>query len=121
MAAPRLANPARKPVAAEGASGGEAQHSEDQDRQTTQARSIQIFNIQNFSIQARSNFAATGQKKAAEMRCRETAGKLKHTLATLPIEAARQLKTIAETHWMPQAGEAGMCLEFLDDGTFRPN
>lgn len=45
----------------------------------------------------------------------------KHTLAVLPIEARQQLEAVADTHWMPQAGEAGMCIEFLDDGTFKPN
>lgn len=45
----------------------------------------------------------------------------RHTLAVLPTEVRQQFEAIAETHWMPQAGDAGMCLEFLDNGTFKPN
>jgi hypothetical protein len=45
----------------------------------------------------------------------------KHTLAVLPIEARQQLESIAQTHWMPQAGDAGMCLELLENGTFKPS
>ncbi len=44
----------------------------------------------------------------------------KHTLAVAPVEARRKIEEIAESKWFPQAGEAGMCLAFLDDGTFKP-
>jgi hypothetical protein len=44
----------------------------------------------------------------------------KLTLAVAPIEARSQLEAIAATKWYPQAGDAGMCLDFLDDGTFKP-
>jgi hypothetical protein len=44
----------------------------------------------------------------------------KLTLAVAPVEARRQLEAIAETHWMPQAGDAGMCLTNLDRGIFKP-
>jgi Domain of unknown function (DUF2019) len=44
----------------------------------------------------------------------------KHTLAVAPVEARKQLEAIADTHWMPQAGDAGMSLSFLDRGTFKP-
>jgi hypothetical protein len=52
------------------------------------------------------------------MQVRVQAAKL--TLAVAPVEARQQLEAIAATHWFPQAGDAGMCLSFLDDGTFRP-
>jgi Domain of unknown function (DUF2019) len=45
----------------------------------------------------------------------------KHTLAVAPIEARNQLEAIASTHWMPQAGDAGMSLSFLDRGVFKPS
>jgi Domain of unknown function (DUF2019) len=44
----------------------------------------------------------------------------KHTLAVAPVEARKQLEAIADTHWMPQAGDAGMSLSFLDRGVFKP-
>jgi hypothetical protein len=52
------------------------------------------------------------------MQVRIQAAKL--TLAVAPVEARKQLEAIAATHWFPQAGDAGMCLSFLDDGTFKP-
>jgi len=52
------------------------------------------------------------------MQVRLQAAKL--TLAVAPVEAREQLEAIAATQWFPQAGDAGMCLDFLDDGTFRP-
>lgn len=30
------------------------------------------------------------------------------------------LEAIADTHWLPQAGDAGMSLSFLDRGVFKP-
>lgn len=44
-----------------------------------------------------------------------------HTLAAAPAEAREQLLAIANSHWFPQAGDAGMTLRGLDDGTFRPS
>lgn len=44
----------------------------------------------------------------------------KHALRVAPVEARQQIETIAESQWFPQAGEAGMCLALLDDGTFKP-
>jgi Domain of unknown function (DUF2019) len=52
------------------------------------------------------------------MQVRVQAAKL--TLAIAPVEARRQLEAIADTHWMPQAGDAGMSLSFLDRGVFKP-
>jgi hypothetical protein len=52
------------------------------------------------------------------MQVRLQAAKL--TLAVAPLEARQQLEAIAATKWYPQAGDAGMCLSFLDDGTFKP-
>lgn len=45
----------------------------------------------------------------------------KHTLAVSPAEARMQIQEIAESQWFPQAGDAGMCLALLDDGTFKPS
>jgi hypothetical protein len=44
----------------------------------------------------------------------------KLTLAVAPVKAREQLEAIASSKWFPQAGDAGMCLDFLDDGTFKP-
>lgn len=45
----------------------------------------------------------------------------KLTLAVAPIEARQKLEAIAATHWMPQAGDAGMSLSNLDRGVFKPS
>ena len=44
----------------------------------------------------------------------------KLTLAVAPAEARKQLEAIADTHWMPQAGDAGMSLSFLDRDVIKP-
>ena len=44
-----------------------------------------------------------------------------HALAVAPTAAQQQLEAIAETHWMPQAGDAGMPLSNLDRGIFKPS
>jgi hypothetical protein len=44
----------------------------------------------------------------------------KHTLAVAPVEARRMLQSIADSNWMPQAGDAGMSLSNLDRGVFKP-
>ena len=44
----------------------------------------------------------------------------KHTLAIAPAEARAQLQAIADSNWMPQAGDAGMSLWNLDRGVFKP-
>src|ERR1043166_6599433 len=41
-------------------------------------------------------------------------------LAVAPGEARRLLQTIADSNWMPQAGDAGMSLSNLDRGVFKP-
>lgn len=46
------------------------------------------------------------------MQVRLQAAKL--TLAVAPVEARRQIEAIAESHWMPQAGDAGMALAVMD-------
>ncbi|WP_439924835.1 DUF2019 domain-containing protein [Nitrobacter sp. JJSN] len=53
------------------------------------------------------------------MQVRVQAAKL--TLAVAPVAARQQLEAIAETHWMPQAGAAGMSLSNLDRGIFKPS
>jgi hypothetical protein len=52
------------------------------------------------------------------MQVRVQAAKL--TLAVAPVAARQQIEAIAETHWMPQAGDAGMSLSNLDPGIFKP-
>ncbi len=52
------------------------------------------------------------------MQVRLQAAKL--TLAVAPVEARQQIEAIASSKWFPQAGDAGMCLDLLDDGTFKP-
>lgn len=42
------------------------------------------------------------------------------TLAVAPYEARLQLRAIADSQWFPQAGDAGMTLLGLDDGSFKP-
>jgi hypothetical protein len=44
-----------------------------------------------------------------------------HTLAVFPVEARAQLQAIADTNWLPQAGDAGMSLLNLDRGVFKPS
>jgi hypothetical protein len=46
------------------------------------------------------------------MQVRVQAAKL--TREVSPFEARQQLEAIAETHWMPQAGDAGMSLAIMD-------
>ena len=43
-----------------------------------------------------------------------------HTLAVSPAEARLQLQAIADSKWFPQAGDAGMSLRALADGSFKP-
>ncbi len=43
-----------------------------------------------------------------------------HTLAVAPGEARQAIEIIASSKWFPQAGDAGMCLLGLDEGTFKP-
>lgn len=44
----------------------------------------------------------------------------KKTLAVAPQAARRQLEKIKASEWMPDAGDAGMCLLNLDNGFFKP-
>jgi Domain of unknown function (DUF2019) len=44
----------------------------------------------------------------------------KATLAIAPDRAVRALKVIAESREYPQAGEAGMSLDNLESGVFKP-
>jgi hypothetical protein len=37
-----------------------------------------------------------------------------HTREIFLVEARRQIEAIAESHWMPQAGDAGMSLAIMD-------
>ena len=43
------------------------------------------------------------------------------SLAVAPQKALETIKQIAASHFMPLAGEAGMALEFLADGIFKPD
>ncbi|HEY0330230.1 MAG TPA: DUF2019 domain-containing protein [Rhodopseudomonas sp.] len=43
-----------------------------------------------------------------------------HTLAVAPVEARKQLQAIADSQWFPQAGDAGMTLSGLEEGSFVP-
>jgi hypothetical protein len=45
---------------------------------------------------------------------------VKATLAVEPGAALRMLKVIAESREYPQAGEAGMSLDNLESGIFKP-
>jgi hypothetical protein len=42
------------------------------------------------------------------------------TLAVAPDSATRQLKAIQGSNWFPQAADAGMILDGLNDGSFVP-
>ncbi len=44
----------------------------------------------------------------------------RETLAVAPKEARHVIESIAKSGWMPQAGDAGMCLWALDEGIFKP-
>jgi hypothetical protein len=44
----------------------------------------------------------------------------KATLAVAPETALKMLRTIAESREYPQAGEAGISLDNLKDGIFKP-
>jgi uncharacterized protein YdcH (DUF465 family) len=44
----------------------------------------------------------------------------KHTLAVARVEARRMLQMIADSNWMPRAGDAGMSLWNLDRGVYKP-
>jgi hypothetical protein len=44
----------------------------------------------------------------------------KRTLAIAPTEARQVLQNMYDSKLYPQAGDAGMCLSNLDDGTFKP-
>jgi hypothetical protein len=52
----------------------------------------------------------------AQVRLKAT----KATLAVEPVAARRMLETIAESREYPQAGEAGMSVDNLDAGIFKP-
>ncbi|MGP0057847.1 MAG: DUF2019 domain-containing protein [Beijerinckiaceae bacterium] len=45
----------------------------------------------------------------------------KWTLGVAPVEARRVIQQIYDWKLYPQAGDAGMCLSNLDDGTFKPD
>jgi hypothetical protein len=53
------------------------------------------------------------------MQVRLQAAKL--TLGVAPTKARRVIESIAQSNWMPQAGDAGMCLWNLDNGVFKPD
>jgi hypothetical protein len=44
----------------------------------------------------------------------------KYTLAVAPQAARQKLEEIKESGWLPDAGDAGMCLLNLDRGIFKP-
>jgi len=43
------------------------------------------------------------------------------SLAVAPVEARRLIETIANSRKFPQAGDAGMALDALDRGIFKPS
>jgi hypothetical protein len=45
---------------------------------------------------------------------------VKATLAVAPERARRMLEIMAESHEYPQAGDAGMTIDALDRGIFKP-
>jgi hypothetical protein len=45
----------------------------------------------------------------------------KATLAVAPEDARQMLQRIADSREFPQAGDAGMCLDCLDSGIFKPS
>jgi uncharacterized protein DUF2019 len=53
-------------------------------------------------------------------RCSRSTKAAKATLAVAPETALKMLRTIAESREYPQAGEAGMSLDNLKDGIFKP-
>ncbi len=42
------------------------------------------------------------------------------TLGVAPAEARQVIEAISRSAWMPQAGDAGMCLWALDEGISKP-
>jgi hypothetical protein len=44
----------------------------------------------------------------------------KKTLAVAPQAARQKLEGISKSGWLPDAGDAGMCLSFLEQGIFKP-
>jgi hypothetical protein len=46
---------------------------------------------------------------------------MKATLALAPEVARRALEALAASREYPQAGDAGMTLDALDDGIFKPS
>ena len=52
------------------------------------------------------------------MQVRLTAARA--NLAVDYIAARRELEAIVDEQWFPQAGDAGMTLEHLDSGVYRP-
>ena len=42
------------------------------------------------------------------------------SLAVAPVAARQVIQEIYDSKWYPQAGDAGMTLSALDDGTFKP-
>jgi hypothetical protein len=44
----------------------------------------------------------------------------KNSLAVAPSAARQLIEEIKDSNWLPQSGEAGMTLQNLDDGIFKP-
>ncbi len=45
----------------------------------------------------------------------------KCTLEIAPVAARKTIKVIEESRCFPQAGDAGMTLQYLDESIFKPN
>ncbi len=45
----------------------------------------------------------------------------KCTLEIAPVAARKTIKAIEESRCFPQAGDAGMTLQYLDESIFKPN
>lgn len=53
--------------------------------------------------------------------CRVRFEAAQQSLAVAPQKALETIKQIAASHFLPLAGEAGMALEFLAEGIFKPD
>lgn len=72
--------------------------------------------LRNRGLEARLNLLKLYEHPNMQVKLQAA----KATLAVAPKEARRMIELIAESPWMPQAGDAGMCLWALDEGISKP-
>jgi hypothetical protein len=72
--------------------------------------------LRNRGLEARLNLLKLYEHPNMQVKLQAA----KATLAVAPKEARRMIESIAESPWMPQAGDAGMCLWALDEGISKP-